>query len=133
MPDTARANLPRINGAYVMFYYHDMAQAARWYADVVGLEPWMTAPGLALFRLNAGACLALVQDGSGSQRAIEGANKGAILSIETDALEAWHARLFAQGVEGTGHGLQVGCDGMTIEFKVRDPGGYTVEFFEWIE
>ena len=133
MTDAWRALRPSIVGALTMFYYADLAAAADWYETVLGFERIFSTKGLELFRIEGAASLALVQDGYGSQRASPSRQKGAILSIHTDQLEAWHARLFALGVEGTGLGLEVGADGMTIEFKVHDPGGYTVEFFEWIE
>ncbi len=124
---------PAALNVFTMFYYKDLPAAAEWYETVLGFERIFSAEGLELFRIEGSSNLALVQDGYGSQRATAGRDKGAILSIHTDQLEAWHARLFALGVEGTGVGLLVGADGMTVEFKVHDPGGYTVEFFEWIE
>ena len=116
-----------------IFYYADLAEAARWYEEVLGFERMLSLDGAEVFRVADNAQLALVAEGKGSQPVIAGRGKGALLSIQTDELEAWHARLFALGVEGTGKGAHVGADGTTIEFKVYDPGGYTVEFFEWIE
>lgn len=123
---------PRICGAITIFYYADLAEAARWYREVLALEDVVQLDGVEIFRLAGTANLALVAEGKGSQPVIAGRAKSAILSIETDELEAWHARLFALGVEGTGEGAQIGADGTTIEFKVYDPGGYTIEFFEWL-
>lgn len=124
---------PPISGVITIFYYADLAAAARWYAEVIGLEPLMHLDGVEIFRIEGNAHLALVAEGKGSQRFIAGRQKSALLSIHTSDLEGWHARLFALGVEGTGMGAQIGADGTTIEFKVYDPGGYTVEFFEWID
>ncbi|WP_404478189.1 VOC family protein [Novosphingobium sp. BL-52-GroH] len=124
---------PRIRGVLTMFYYENLAEATRWYTDVMGFEHVLRLDGAEIFRVEDNAHLALVAEGKGSQPVIPGRGKGVLLSIQTDDLEAWHERLFALGVEGTGKGAHVGAGGTTIEFKVYDPGGYTIEFFEWIE
>ncbi|WP_380871796.1 hypothetical protein ACFB49_27510 [Sphingomonas sp. DBB INV C78] len=130
---STRPPLPPIDGVLTMFYYEDLAQAVNWYEEVIGFEKVMAFDDFAIFAIHRGAHLALVGNGMGSQVPIRSTNKGAILSIQTRALQAWHERLFGHAVPGTGEGFHVGCDGRTIEFKVRDPEGYTIEFFEWIE
>lgn len=124
---------PVIDTVLTMFYYHDLAGAADWYADVLGFPRLIDADGFVLFGITGQARLALVGAGRGSQQPIPGTNKGAMLSIQTHELEQWHAALFARQVPGTGVGLSVGGDGRTIEFKVTDPEGYTIEFFDWVE
>ena len=132
-PGAARPGRPAIDAALTMFYYDDLPRAAEWYEQVLGLPRLMEAEGFVLFGVAGQAKLALVGAAHGSQRPIPGVNKGAILSLQTSELQRWHATLFARGVEGTGIGLVVGGDGRTVEFKIRDPEGYTIEFFEWIE
>lgn len=123
---------PDIRGVVTIFYYADLAEAARWYAEALGFESVVQLDGVEIFRIEGNAHLALVAEGKGSQPFIAGRAKSALLSIQTEDLEGWHDRLHALGVEGTGEGAQIGAGGATIEFKVYDPGGYTVEFFEWI-
>jgi catechol-2,3-dioxygenase len=125
--------IPPIDGVLTMFYYEDLAAVTEWYERVMGFEKILAFDGLSLFRIHAGSHLALVGKDFGSQRPIAGIHKGAILSIQTRALQQWHERLYRHGVTGTGVGLQTGGGGRTIEFKVHDPEGYTIEFFEWIE
>lgn len=125
--------IPPIDGVLTMFYYDDLETAAAWYEEVLGFEKILAFEGLSLFRVHEGSQLALVGNGCGSQTPIPGANKGAILSIQTPALHAWHERLFEHKAPDAGEGLEIGGDGRTIEFKVRDPEGYTIEFFQWIE
>ncbi len=123
----------RVDGAITLFYYDDVEQAIQWYEHVVGFEKVVDYGWLAIFRMREHAYLGLVDGSAGSQRPIKGPNKGALVTIATHDLEWWHNRLFRAGVPGTGNGLQIGCDGNTIEFQIRDPGGYTLEFFEWLE
>lgn len=132
-PPRQLPSIPPIDGVLTMFYYDDLQAATEWYERVLGFEKILAFPGLTLFRVHQGSQLALVGNGSGSQTPIPGANKGAILSIQTRALRAWQERLIAHRAPDTGEGLQTGCDGRTIEFKIRDPEGYTIEFFQWLE
>lgn len=124
---------PDIAGAITFFYYDDLDAAVRWYRDVIGFEPYLVQDWLVLMRVGPGHSLGLVDAVSGSQRPIQGLNKGATLSIETQELEQWHSRLKAAGSAGLDDGFQPGCRGRTTEFRVRDPGGYFVEFFRWID
>lgn len=123
----------RVDGAITLFYYDDVEAATHWYEDVIGFEKVLDHGWLAMFRLRDHAYLGLVSSSAGSQKPLDGPNKGVLVTIATRDLEGWHARLFERGVPGTGEGLQIGGEGLTIEFKVRDPGGYTIEFFEWLE
>lgn len=129
---TDRPPIPPVDGVLTMFYYRDLAAATRWYEEVIGFEKQLAFDGLSLFRIREGSHLALVGEGSGSQQPIAGTNKGAILSIQTSALEAWYQRLSAHRPPGAPDGLYLGTDDRTREFKVIDPEGYTIEFFEWI-
>ncbi|MBB5684777.1 VOC family protein [Sphingobium boeckii] len=129
---TARSSIRDITGVLTMFYYRDLAAAADWYETRIGFERVMDTENFVVLRIFQSSHLALVTDGFGSQSPIEGANKGALLSIQTADLERWQRHLHDRGVEGAELGLGAGCGGRTIEFKVRDPEGYTLEFFQWI-
>jgi predicted enzyme related to lactoylglutathione lyase len=117
--------------AITFFYYDDLAPAVAFYRDVLGLELAMDEPWCAMFEVNAGARLGLVNAAAGSQRPISGLNKGAILSLEVDDLAACLDRLKRRGAADAAAELVSGCGGRTEEFKIFDPGGYTVEFFHW--
>lgn len=131
MADAARI-APPYTGAITFFYYDKLEAAVCWYRDVIGLEPLMVEDWMALFQVTPGHRLGLVGASEGSQSPIEGSNKGTMLSIETDCLEDWHKRFLEAGADGLDGGFQPGCRGRTIEFRVRDPGGYYIEFFRWI-
>ncbi|HEY0315736.1 MAG TPA: VOC family protein [Sphingomonas sp.] len=133
MSSAALAASCRVDGAITLFYYDDVEAATRWYEHVIGFEKCVDYGWLAIFRMVDHAYLGLVSGEAGSQRPIPGANKGVQVTISTHDLEQWHSRLYQAQVPGTGVGLEIGCDGHTIEFKVVDPEGYTVEFFEWLE
>ena len=123
---------PRVVAVLTMFYYRDLPAAAAWYERTLGFRRIRGTKGFVLFEIGGTAQLCLIDGNFGSQRPIDGTNKGAMLSIQTDNVERWHDTLAARGVEGAGHGLTSGAGGATTEFKVRDPEGYTIEFFRWI-
>jgi len=125
--------IPRVGGVMTIFYYDAIAPIVPFYEGLLRFERVLDHGWVVIFRIRDGCFLALVEGDAGSQRAIAGTNKGATLSIEADDLAAWHDRLLACGADFTGIGLDWGCDGRAIEFHVRDPGGYTIEFLEWVD
>lgn len=130
---SGRRMLPRIGGVMTIFYYEDVAPAIAFYEHVLGFEKVLDLGWGATFRVAGQSFLTVVDSEGGSQRAIAGSNKGAILSIETDDLAAWRAKLESAGVTSLEADLKSGCDGRSIEFHVRDPGDYVVEFFQWLD
>jgi catechol 2,3-dioxygenase-like lactoylglutathione lyase family enzyme len=55
-----------------------------------------------------------------------------MVSLVTDGLDEWHARLREAGVEI----LSEPADSESAPvraFLARDPGGYTIEFFRWLD
>lgn len=125
--------LPPIGGVMTVFYYEDVAPAIAFYEHVVGFEKVLDLGWGATFRVVGQSFLTVVDSEGGSQRAIPGANKGAILSIETDDLSDWRTRLESAGLTSLETNLKSGCDGRSIEFHVRDPGDYVIEFFQWLD
>jgi catechol 2,3-dioxygenase-like lactoylglutathione lyase family enzyme len=128
---TDRSRPPTITGIFTLFYYRDLVAARDWYESRLGFERTTDFAGVVIFRIHKDSHLVLVAADFGSQRPIRGRNKGVVLSIQTDELESWHRRLAGVGVEGTESGIRVGAGGRTREFKVYDPEGYSLEFFEW--
>lgn len=120
---------PSIAGGVPFFYYQDLATAADWYENKLGLKKYADEGWVVIFELTPSSYLGLVNATGGSLRPIE--EKGALLSIETEELEAWYERL--KDVEGINmiHGIEVGAKGLIEEFRMSDPGGYVVEFFRW--
>jgi catechol 2,3-dioxygenase-like lactoylglutathione lyase family enzyme len=122
------------NGTTIsFFYYEDVGAAIDWYSSALGLEAVLVEDWLGLFRVSGHHLVGLVDSTSGSQRHVEGPNKGAMLSIEVADLEGLFDQLRASGVADRDARLLTGCHGRTREFRVRDPGGYLIEFFRWVD
>jgi|GEM_PF-196449 len=120
---------PSIAGGVPFFYYHDLAKAADWYEHKLGLKKYADEGWVVIFELTPSSYIGLVDATGGSLRPIE--DKGALLSIETEDLEAWYERL--RNINGINmiHGIETGGHGLIEEFRMTDPGGYIVEFFRW--
>lgn len=120
---------PSIAGGVPFFYYDDLAEASDWYQNKLGLKKYADEGWVVIFELTPSSYIGLVNATGGSLRPIE--EKGALLSIETEELEAWYARL--KDVDGINmiHGIEIGAQGLIEEFRMSDPGGYVVEFFRW--
>ena len=121
-----------VKGVVTFFYYEDQPSAVKFYQQVVGLRRVQDFGWCTILQLQPSTYLGLVNAVAGSQRPIAGANKGAILSIETADLDGCLAHMKRLGVVAADTILEPGCAGHAMEFKIRDPGGYTVEFFRWL-
>lgn len=122
---------PPIAGGVPFFYYDDFDTAVDWYKNKLGLTPMTEEDWVAIFELTPTSYIGLVDVEGGSLGVAE--EKGAMLSIDTPDLDAWYEKL--QGIEGVNitQGIQAGAEGMVRVFKVEDPGGYIIEFFQWQE
>lgn len=131
--------LPPIDALTPNFYYDDVEAAKRWWVDVLGFRMMIDLGWVAIVELQPGMQMALVDGERGTLRAVD--DKGALLVIETDALEEWHAHVTSlKGIEWYDYpddprrsplpsGIMEHPE--IYEFRIVDPGGYIVEFFRW--
>jgi predicted enzyme related to lactoylglutathione lyase len=122
-----------ISGTHTFFYYHDLPAAIHFYQHVLGFEKVADFDWCAIIRLHGDSHLGLVNATRGSQRPVAGTNKGAVLSLFTDDLEVCLSRARRAGVVSATTIPVPGCEGRTREFRIFDPGGYTLEFFCWAD
>lgn len=122
-----------VKGAVTFFYYDDLDGAVAFYEGVIGLRKVVHNEVCGMFELCPGALLGLVNGVVGSQTPIAGPNKGAVVSLEVEDLDACLALMKARGVVDKSAHTERGGGGRTLEFKLRDPGGYSIEFFRWVE
>jgi predicted enzyme related to lactoylglutathione lyase len=120
-----------IKGVVTLFYYEDMRRALEFYERTIGLRKVVDFGWCALLQIFPNVHLGLIDSTSGSQRPIPGSNKGAMITLETDDLQACLDRMRRLGVAGTQTQVQYNERSRTYDFKVYDPEGYTIEFFCW--
>lgn len=119
----------RIAGGVTFFYYQDLAKAADWYEHKLGFRRVADEGWVVIIEITPTSFIGLVNATDGTLRPI--AEKGALLSIETPDLEGWYERLTATPGSNITQDIEIGAQGKIDEFRLEDPGGYTVEFFRW--
>ena len=123
------AGHPPLDSQVVMLYYADIAEPARFYGELLGLEKTLDWDWVKFYRTGRGATVGLVTSGEGAFHPVRAENS-VMLSLVTPDVDAWYERLSKTDVKvlkplGSGGGIR--------SFLLEDPGGYTVEFFQWLK
>lgn len=124
-------SLPSIDAQTVMFYYQTIDDAAQFYGETLGLEKTMDAEWVQIFQVSETSSVGVVTEGEGAYHKAQ-PRSAVMLSIVTSEIDAWYARLKAAGNVKFLKDIY-NSDSVPIRaFLVEDPGGYTVEFYEWL-
>jgi hypothetical protein len=113
----------------VMFYYKNLADADHFYGDILGLEKTLDYDWVKFYRTSANGTVGLVAEGDGAWHRVQEKN-AVMLSIVTSEVDAWYDMLRQKN--GVMFLKEIGDGGPIRSFLIEDPGGYTVEFFEWL-
>ena len=114
----------------VMFYYKDLKDADHFYGDTLGLEKTLDEDWVKFYKTSANATVGLVAESDGAWHQAQEKN-AVMLSIVTSEVDAWYEMLRQK--DGVSFLKEIGDGGPIRSFLIEDPGGYTVEFFEWLE
>jgi hypothetical protein len=125
------APIPNVTSQVVMFYYDDLAAAEAFYGEKVGLEKTQDFGWAKFFRVGPGAEVGIVKAGPGAYHATQPRN-AVMLSVITTQVDAWYARLKADASIPILVDIHTSETAPIRNFMVADPGGYTVEFFQWL-
>ena len=122
---------PAIKENTIMFYYKDLAAVVPFYEKTLGLTKTFDEDWVKIFQLTPGSSIGLVQEGETSFHRAQ-ADNAVMLSIVTDDVDAWYRRLKA--TEGIVFLKEIyNNENVPIRaFLVADPGGYSIEFFQWL-
>lgn len=113
-----------------MFYYEDLDAAARFYGEILGLEKTFDWDWVRFYRTGPSSSVGIVREGSGAWHAAKPDN-AVMLSLVTSDVDAWYRRVTLH--DDVVILKDLGDGGGIRSFLLEDPGGYTVEFFEWLE
>lgn len=119
-----------VSSQVTFFYYGNLAEPERFYGELLGLEKTFDKGWVKFFRITEHSYVGLVDEAKGHHNASEA--KSVMLSMETPDLEGWYARMKATGVDIVVHfDAAKAADQLVSTFLMRDPGGYSVEFFRF--
>ncbi len=125
---TKQQSLPSIDSQVTFLYYADVPAAAQFYEGTLGLEKTFDEGWVQIYRVSSTAYVGLVDETRGVHRTSE--SKPVMLSIVTNEIDAWYAHMRTSGVKLLSE-LSNSENAPIRAFLVEDPGGYTVEFFQW--
>lgn len=124
------ASRPPLDEQITMLYYEDLDAATRFYGKSLGLEKTFDWDWIRFYRTGPSSSVGIVREGDGAWHEAQPRN-AVMLSLVTSDVDAWYARI--RDREDIVILKDIGDGGGIRSFLLEDPGGYTVEFFEWIE
>jgi hypothetical protein len=128
------ANVPAfsIKENILMLYYKDISLVVPFYEETLGLARTYNDDWVKIYQITPTSSVALVQEGEGSFHRAQ-ADNAVMLSIVTEQVDDWYRRLkrdegikFLKDIYNNEHAP-------IRAFLVEDPGGYSIEFFQWLE
>lgn len=124
--DESAGGMPATTGMMTFFYYHNHAEAVDFYRNKLGFREILDDGWIVIVEAAPGSRIALADSIKGSLKPVK--DKGALIAVETEELEAWFETLKSRGVEF----ISGWEDGDYVQqFRIYDPGGYIVEFVRW--
>jgi catechol 2,3-dioxygenase-like lactoylglutathione lyase family enzyme len=118
---------PPIDQQVSFIYTRDLARSARFYAEVLGLEPVLDQGACRIFRVAEGGFLGVCTNPA---RAI--VPEGFTLTFVTPEVDAWHDRLAEHGVSIEAPPAE-NTRFRIYNFFARDPDGYLLEFQRFLD
>ena len=117
---------PPVDGQITFVYTTNLAAADAFYGGDLGLPLALDQGGCRIYRAAAGAYVGVCERPAEAIQAPDPARRGVILTLVTDDVEGWHARLVARGVAVEGPPAHSDAYRITHLF-LRDPAGYLLE------
>ena len=124
------AAVPSLDSQVTMFYYGDITDAADFYGRILGLETSIDWDWVKFYRTGPSSNVGIVQQGDGAYHEARTDN-AVMLSLVTSEVDAWYERL--RDRDDVTILKPIGSGGGIRSFLLQDPGGYTVEFFQWLD
>ena len=123
---------PSVVSQTLMLYYDDLTEPEAFYGRKLGLEETQDFGWAKFYRVAPGAEVGIVKAGPGAYHTPQPRN-AVMLSIVTNEVDAWYERLKSDQSITFLVDISTAKSAPIRNFIVQDPGGYTVEFFQWLE
>ena len=121
--------IPPLDSQVTMFYYDDLDAAATFYGSILGLQTSIDWDWVKFYKTGPASNVGIVKQGEGAYHTVQERN-AVMLSLVTPDVDAWYDRL--AGRDDITLLKPIGSGGGIRSFLLEDPGGYTVEFFQWL-
>jgi predicted enzyme related to lactoylglutathione lyase len=118
-----------ITGQIVFLYYEDLAAPRKFYGSVLGLDSYFEQDWVTLYRITQTAAIGIVKPG----HAPAPAASGVMVSISSDVVDEWYSRLRENPSVKILKKIYDHPEVPIRAFLIEDPGGYSIEFFQWLK
>lgn len=119
-------------GTTVMLYYNDLEAPKKFYQEVLGLSPSFEDDWFSLNKLTENSAVGLIKSGDTAYHKAKKDN-AVMLSLTVSNVDEWYRRI--KSIDGVKILLEIYDHEKTPirVFLLEDPGGYTVEVFQWLK
>lgn len=128
----AQQRPPAATGQVTFLYFNDLAKADAFYGETLGLEKEFDLEWVKIYKLSPSSSVGLVNATGGAHE--PSADKPVMVSmvVEENDVDAWWSYLEAKGVD-VGESPGAEGDGAVRAFGFKDPEGYSLEVFAWVD
>jgi len=126
-------DLPKIDEQITMLYYSadDFEKTVKFYGSDLQLEATYDDAWVKIYKLNAGAFVGVVQDSDGGFHK-PNKDSSVMVSIVSKNVDDWYGAILNAKNIKIEKEIYDNQTAPIRAFLIRDPGGYTVEFFQWM-
>ena len=121
-----------ITESYVMLYYKALDAPRHFYANIIGLESSYEDDWVSLYRITETSFVGLVREGESGYHKVQ-ENNAVMLSLVVDDVDAWYKKITAHADVVILKEIYDNENAPIRAFLVADPGGYSVEVFQWVK
>jgi len=126
-----KMNDASVNETTVMLYYKDLVAPRKFYKEQLGLMATYEDDWVSLYKLTSTSAVGLVLEGGTAYHKAQNLN-AVMLSLTVDDADSWYEKIKSAGIpilkEIYNH-----PKAPIRAFLVEDPGGYSVEIFQWLK
>lgn len=130
--DKSMAHEASIAETHVMLYYKSLQAPRSFYSGVLGLKVSFEDDWVSIYQVSPGAFVGLVQEGGTAYHKTQQTN-AVMLSLAVNNVDTWYEKITGAKDIVMLKELYNHSSAPIRAFLVEDPGGYTVEIFQWLK
>jgi extradiol dioxygenase family protein len=128
-PCMTQQAMPSISSQITMLYYENIDDASVFYGEILGLKKTFDWTWVRFYQTGPASSVGIVTEGDSAWHDVQERN-AVMVSLVTEEVDAWYERL--SGRDDVVFLKHIGDGGGIRSFMLEDPGGYTIEFFQWL-